>query len=56
MYFLHKSDEVCTQFQEKVAIHFILLRLVQPTSVTVSMRHVHILMTYLDSEGCLVLP
>jgi len=34
-YCLHKSCPVCIQFQEgKKAIHFILLRLVQPTSVT----------------------
>ena len=31
MYCLHRLGEVCTQFYEKIAIHFILLRLVQPT-------------------------
>ena len=35
MHCLHKLGEVCTQFQEKIAIHFILLHLVHPTSVTV---------------------
>jgi len=52
MYFLHKSGEVCTQFQEKTAIHFILLYLVQPTSVTVQQGTY----AYLGSEGHLVLP
>ena len=35
MYCLHRLGEFCTQFYEKTAIHFILLRLVQPAWVTV---------------------
>jgi len=38
MYCLHKSGKVCKQFQEKTAIHFILLGLVQPASGHSSMR------------------
>ena len=39
MYCLHKSGEVCTQFQERTAIH--LLHLVQSTSVTVQTLKSH---------------
>ena len=59
--FLHKLGEVCTQFQEKTAIHFSTLGAIY--IVHSSMRHVHNLMkshlyTYLSSEGrlALVLP
>ena len=50
MYYLHKSGEVCTQFQEKTAIHFATLG-----AIYSSTRHVHNLMksqlyTYLSSE------
>jgi len=54
MYCLHKSDEVCTQIQEKTAIHFATLGAIYIGHT--SMRHVHNLMksqlyTYLSSEG-----
>ena len=59
MYCLHKSSEVCTQFQEKIAIHFATLGAIYIGHT--SMRHVHNLMksqlyTYLSSEEGLVLP
>ena len=53
MYCPHKSGEVCTQFQL-----YILLRLVQSTSVTVQRANLmkSQLYTYLGSEGLVVLP
>ena len=57
MYCLHSS-----QFQERIAIHFVLLRLVQPSYIShSSASHVHNLIesqlyTYLGKEGHFVLP
>ena len=58
MYCLHKSGKVCTQFQEKTAIHFATLGAIDRYSST---RHAHNLMksqlyTYLGRDGRLVLP
>ena len=59
LYCLHKLGEVCTQLQEKTAIHFATLGATYIGHS--STRRVHNLMksqlyTYLSSEGHLVLP